>query len=75
MQLFCADTAMFSKKKQSFLSMKTWKKRLQKVLIISPNFFSVLAQKQKFHTTKSPLMQNWGFRLGFAPYFWRYESN
>ena len=40
------------------------------MLIIDPNFFLCtgsdvqMAQKQKSRTTKSPLMQDWVFRLG-----------
>ena len=66
MQLFSADATIFKKK----LPLKTWKTRPQKLLIIGPElFFSTgpaaqTAQKQKSLTTKSPLMQDWGFRLG-----------
>ena len=50
-----------------FLPLKIWKKKHpKKLLIIRPDpFFSVLAQKQKSCATKSPLMQDWVFRLGF----------
>jgi hypothetical protein len=41
------------------------KKTPQKLLIIGPIFFSVTAQKQKSRTTKSHLMQDWVFRLGY----------
>ena len=66
MQLFSADAKVFSKKfKKDFLTPKTWKNFPQKLLIIGPQiFFYVLAQKQKSRTTKSPLMQDWVFRLG-----------
>ena len=67
MQLFIADATIFLKKNWNFsLSLKTWK-----LLIISPEpiFFSTCpatqtAQRQKSRTTKSPLMQDWVFRLG-----------
>ena len=51
------------------------KKRPKKLLIIGPNFFlctgptSQTGQKQKSNASKSPLMQNWVFRLGVS---WRY---
>ena len=71
MQLFSADAIVFSKKKlKNFLTPKTWKNRPQKLLIIAPNFFlctgpaAQTAQKQKSCTNKSPLMQDWVFRLG-----------
>ena len=55
MQLFSADAIV---------------NRPQKLLIIGPQLFlctgqaAQMAQKQKSRTTKSPLMQNWVFRLG-----------
>ena len=58
---------------QFFLTQKTWKKRPQKLLIIGPQLFlctgpaAQTAQKQKSCTTKSPLMQDWVFRLGHKP--------
>ena len=73
MQLFSANIIVFSKKEfKNFLTPKAWKKRPQKLLIIGPQtFFSVLArlpaqtaQKQKSRAPKSPLIQDWVFRLG-----------
>ena len=61
MQLFLADAVVFSKK---------LKKTPTKVAHNIPNlFFSTglgaqTAQKQRKRTTKSPLMQDWVFRLG-----------
>ena len=49
---------------------KTWKNRPQKLLIIDPQLLlctgaaGQTAQKQKTRTAKSPLMQDWVFRLG-----------
>ena len=61
----------YLKRKEKKLSLKTWKNRPQKLLIIGPElFFSVctcpVAPKQKSCTTKSPLMQDWVFRLALA---------
>ena len=59
MQLFSEDAIVFSKKINP-----------QKLLIIGPNIFLCTGpavqkvQKLKSRTTKSPLMQDWGFRLG-----------
>ena len=40
MQLFNADAKVFSKKlKKKILTLKAWKKRPQKLLIIGPDFF------------------------------------
>jgi hypothetical protein len=71
MQVFSADATMFSKKfKLFFLPLKTWKNHPQKLLIIGPDLFlctglaAQTAQKQKSRSTKSPLMQDWVFRLG-----------
>ena len=70
MQLFSADPTMFLKKFNIFFALKTWKNHPQKLLIIGPDFFlywpaaAQTAQQQKSHTTKSPLMQDWVFRLG-----------
>ena len=72
MQFFSADAIVFSKKfKKLFLTPKTWKNCPQKLLIIGPTpFFSILArlpkrpEKQKSRTPKSPLLQDWVFRLG-----------
>ena len=71
MQLFSADVAIFSKNlKRKFLSLKTWEDHPQKLLIIGPDpFFSTglaaqTSPKQKSRTAKSPLMQDWVFRLG-----------
>ena len=60
MQLVSKDAIMFTP--------KTWKKCTQKLLIIGPHFLRTglaaqTAHKQKSHTTKCPLMQNWVFRL------------
>ena len=69
MQLSSADAIVFSKKN---LIPKTWKNRPQKLLIIGPNFFlctglaAQTAQKQISRTTKSPLMQDWVFRMGVS---------
>ena len=51
---------------------KTRKNRPQKLIIIGQKKISCtgpaaqMAQKQISHSTKSPLMQDWGFRLGIA---------
>ena len=69
MHLFGADATKSLKKLTLFLPLKTWKNRPQKLLIVSPDlFFSTglaaqTAQKQKSRTTKSPLVQDWVFRL------------
>ena len=52
-----------------FLPLKTWKKHPKKLLIIGPDPYCIgpaaeTAQKQESRTTKSPLMQDWAFRLG-----------
>ena len=66
MQLCSADATIFLNKNLTFCfapeNIKN--KRPQKLLIIGQIFFSVLAQKQKSRTSKSPLMQDWVFRLG-----------
>ena len=71
---------MFLKK---LLLLKTWKNHPQKLLIICPTSFlctglaAQMAQKQKSSTTKSPLMQDWVFRLGFQccsnAWFWNLQ--
>ena len=59
-----------SPKKTQFYSKKVLKKCPQKLLIIRPQLFLSIglaaqtAQKQKSRTSKSPLMQDWVFRLG-----------
>jgi hypothetical protein len=69
MQLFSADPIEF--KKKTFFDPENMKKKHQKLLIIGPQpfFFNTglaaqMAQKQKSPTPKSPLMQDWVFRLG-----------
>ena len=53
-----------------FLPLKTLKKHPQKLLIIDPIFFfdtgpaAQTDHKRKSRTTKSPLLQDWVFRLG-----------
>ena len=72
MQFFSADTIMFSKEiYKKNLAHENMKKMPSKVAHNRPKtFFFVtgpaaqMAQKQKPRTTKSPLMQNWVFRLG-----------
>ena len=44
MQLFSADTTIFLKNQNFFLPMKSWKNGPEKLLIISPNFFSEYCQ-------------------------------
>ena len=63
-------TTLFSKNWKKILPLKTWENCPQKLLIIGPIYFvstdlaTQTAQKQKHRTTKSPLMQDWVFRLG-----------
>ena len=63
----CRHYSVFKKMLKSFL---TPKNRHQKLLIIGPQLFlctglaAQTAQKQKSRTTKSPLIQDWAFRLG-----------
>ena len=71
MQLFSADAIVFSNEIQIFFDPENMKKTPSKVAHNRPPiFFYVLArlpktaQEQKSHTTKSPLMQEWVFRLG-----------
>ena len=63
---------MFSEK-NVFIAFEIMEKRLQRLLIIGPKFvFSVLAWLPKWpknrnpEPTKSPLMQDWLFRLGLV---------
>ena len=42
MEFFSADATVFYKKLKSFLPIKIWKNRPQKLLIIGPFFFSAL---------------------------------
>ena len=60
---------MFSK--NPFFDPENMKKLLSKVahnwskiIFFSTGLAAQMAQKQKSYTTKSPLMQNWVFRLG-----------
>ena len=59
-------------KKKNFWHQKHEKNTLKRCSYLAPKIFYVLtllpktAQKQKFHTTKGPLMQDWVFRLGFT---------
>ena len=75
MQVFSADTAIFSNKIIKILGLKTWKTLPQKLLTIGPEAFFLywpgcpIGPKQKSHTTKSPLMQDPVFRLGPFPNF------
>ena len=75
MQLFSADAIVLSKK---ILIPKTLKNPPSKVAHNwPPTFFlctgpaAQTAQEQKSRTTKSPLMQDWVFRLGVSTYFVR----
>ena len=66
-QCFSADPRIFLKK-IFFLLLKRWKNRALKLIIGPDLIFSTdpaaqTAQKQKPRTTKSPLMQDWVFRL------------
>ena len=62
---------------QYFQNLKTRKNLPQKLLIIGPIFFFITgpaaktAPKQKFSTTKSPLMQDWVFRLAGLLFIFR----
>ena len=72
MQLFSADAIVFSKKleKKIFGPENMKKPALKSCSYSAPNFFlctgsaAQTAQEQKSCTTKSPLMQDWVFRLG-----------
>ena len=67
MQLFSADTIVFSKKKLgSHYDPENMKKTPSKVAHNRPQLFYALARlpKLKSHTTKSRLIQDWVFRLG-----------
>ena len=72
MQLFSADAIVFSKKIKKQFDPENMKKSSSKVAHNRhPSFFlctglaAQTAQKQKSRTTKSPLMQDWVFRLGW----------
>ena len=86
MQLFSADATIFKKKNLTFIfAPENMKKTPSKVAHNWPRpfFFSTglaaqTAQKQKSRTTKSPLMQDWVFRLGSPcnkPYLCRPRQN
>ena len=68
MQLFSADAIVFTKKKFDPENMKKPPSKFAHNQ--PPTFFlctspaAQTAQKQKSRTTKSPLMQDWVFRLG-----------
>ena len=71
MQLFSADAIVFSKKFKKKIDPENMKKPPSKVAHNRPQtfFFSTgqaaqTAQKQRSCTPKSPLMQDWVFRLG-----------
>ena len=71
MQIFSADAEVFLNKILNFFCPENMKKPPSKVAHNRPpHFFYVLAklpqmaQKQKSRTNKSPLMQDWVFRLG-----------
>ena len=71
MQLFSADAIVFSKLFLIFFDLENMKKPPSKVAHNQPPTFFLCtgpaaqtAQKQKSLTTKSPLMQDWVFRLG-----------
>ena len=72
MQLFIVGETIFSKKINMFFALEHTKKAPSKVAHNRPPTFFLctgpaaqMAQKQKSRTTKSPLMQDWVFRLGF----------
>ena len=71
MQLLSADAILFSKKFNFFFDPENMKKTPSKVANNRPPTFLLCtgpaaqtAQKQKSCTIKSPLMQDWVFRLG-----------
>ena len=63
MQLFSADTKVFSKKKKKKIDPENMINPPSKVSIIGPQLFfqywpaAQTAQKQKYHNPKSPLLQ------------------
>ena len=71
MQFFSVEAIVFSKIfKKKFDPQNMKKPALKKLLISDPQLFLCIgpaaqtAQKQKSCTTKSPLMQDWVFRMG-----------
>ena len=67
MQLCSADAAMFKKKKLS--SMKAWKNRSQKLLIIGPNFVFQYCQPAQNQPKSHVLFHN--FDHNSIALYWR----
>ena len=74
MQLFSVRYNVF--KKKTFFDPENMKKLPSKVahnrskfIFFSTDLADQMVQKQKAHTAKSPLMQNWVFRLGLRVHF------
>ena len=57
MQLFSADAIVFSKKSKNNLTLKTWKNRAQKLLIIvsGPNFFFSTGMAAQTDQNRNPV--------------------
>jgi len=73
----CGRYSVFKKIRNKFFDPEKVKKPHSKVVHSRPPtfFFSTgpaaqTAQKPKYRTTKSPLMQDWVFRLGNEPLLW-----
>ena len=60
MQLFSSDATILKMKKAPLKVAHNW----PRTFFFSTGPAAQTAQKQKSHTTKSPLMQDWVFRLG-----------
>ena len=74
MQLFSADASVFKEIKKKKFDPENMKKLPSKVgqnrpltFFLCSGLAAQMAQKQKSRTTKSPLMQDWVFRLGSYP--------
>ena len=74
MQLFNSEATIFKKENKVFFAHENMKRQPSKVAHDRPPFFffstglaAQTAQKQKSRTNKSPLMQDWVFRLGHGP--------
>ena len=63
MQLFSVDTMVFSKQIKSFFDPENMRKNALKSFFLCTGPAAQTAEKQKSRTTKSPLMQDWVFRL------------
>ena len=58
MQLFSADTIVFSEKNEKNMTPETWKKYPQKLLVIGPQlFFYVMARLPKRPRNRNPVPQ------------------